>query len=62
MGLGGLSLPGAAMPTDRRGPPPPGWLEADWNVVEPDYFKTMKMALVGGRDFTAADRAARRTS
>jgi predicted permease len=56
MGLGGLSLPGAAMPTDRRGPPPAGWLEADWNVVEPDYFKTMKMTLVRGRDFTAADR------
>ena len=56
MGLGGLSLPGAAMPTERRGPPPAGWLEADWNVVEPDYFKTMKMVLVSGRDFTAADR------
>ena len=56
MGLGGLSLPGAAMPTERRGPPPAGWLEADWNVVEPDYFKTMKLVLVSGRDFTAADR------
>jgi predicted permease len=56
MGLGGLSLPGAATPTDRRGPPPAGWLEADWNVVEPDYFKTMRMTLVSGRDFTAADR------
>ena len=57
MGLGGLSLPGAPMPTDRRGPPPPGWLKADWNVVEPDYFKTMRMPLVRGRDFTAADRS-----
>ena len=58
MGLGGLSLPGAPTPAaDRRGPPPPGWLKADWNVVEPDYFKTMKMPLVSGRDFTAADRA-----
>jgi predicted permease len=57
MGLGGLSLPGAPMPAaGRRGPPPPGWLNADWNVVEPDYFKTMKMPLVSGRDFTAADR------
>ncbi len=56
MGLGGLSLPGAAVPTERRGPPPAGWLEADWNVVEPDYFKTMRMTLVSGRDFTAADR------
>jgi putative ABC transport system permease protein len=25
-------------------------------VVEPDYFKTMKMPLVTGRDFTAGDR------
>jgi predicted permease len=56
MGLGGLSLPGAPMPTDRRGPPPAGWLKADWNVVEPDYFKTMRMPLVVGRDFTATDR------
>lgn len=57
MGLGGLSLPGAPMPAaGRRGPPPPGWLEADWNVVEPDYFKTMKMPFVSGRDFAAADR------
>jgi predicted permease len=56
MGLGGLSVPGALMPTERRGPPPPGWLKADWNVVEPGYFKTMKIPLIGGRDFTAADR------
>ena len=56
MGLGGLSLPGAPMPAERRGPPPAGWLKADWNVVETGYFKTMKMPLVSGRDFTAADR------
>src|SRR4051812_22703579 len=56
MGLGGLSLPGAAMPERGAKAPPPGWLRADWNVVEPDYFKTMKMPLVSGRDFTAADR------
>ena len=56
MGLGGLSLPGAPVAADRRGPPPPGWLQADWNVVDTDYFKTMKMPLVSGRDFTTADR------
>jgi predicted permease len=57
MSFGGLSLPGAAMPVaGKPGPPPPGWLDADWDIVEPDYFKTLKMALVSGRDFTAADR------
>jgi len=57
MGLGGLSLPGAPIPAPGPpGPPPPGWLKADWNVVEPDYFKTLKMPLVSGRDFTADDR------
>src|SRR5262249_18414141 len=29
---------------------------ADWNVVEPGYFSTLTMAIVSGRDFTAADR------
>jgi putative ABC transport system permease protein len=57
MGLGGLSLPGAPAPVaGPAGPPPAGWLAADWNVVEPDYFKTMNIPLVSGRDFTAADR------
>jgi len=57
MGLGGLSLPGAPRPpAGQRGPTPPGWLDADWNVVEPGFFKTMKLPLTSGRDFTAADR------
>ncbi len=56
MGLGGLSLPGAPMPTPGARTPPPGWLRADWNVVEPAYFATMKTTLISGRDFTAADR------
>ena len=30
---------------------------ADWNVVEPGYFSTLRIALLSGRDFTAADRA-----
>ena len=29
---------------------------ADWNIVEPGYFSTMRIALVAGRDFTDADR------
>jgi predicted permease len=28
---------------------------ADWNIVEPRYFATLRMTLVAGRDFTAAD-------
>jgi predicted permease len=33
-------------------------LSADWNIIEPRYFATMRMALVAGRDFTAADARA----
>ena len=28
---------------------------ADWNLVEPRYFSTLRMPLVAGRDFTGAD-------
>ena len=28
---------------------------ADWNAVSPDYFKTLTMPLVSGRDFTEQD-------
>ena len=50
LGLGGLSVPGVTPPQGQR------FLDADWNVVEPGYFQTMRMPLVSGRDFTAADR------
>jgi predicted permease len=50
LGLGGLSVPGAEPPKGRR------FFDADWNVVTPGYFATMKMALAAGRDFTDADR------
>jgi predicted permease len=50
LGLGGLAVPGVQPPNGRR------FFEADWNVVTPGYFATMKMALSSGRDFTDADR------
>ncbi len=49
LGLGGLTVPGAAA----QGPVRP--LSVDWNVVTPGYFATMKMRLESGRDFTDAD-------
>ena len=50
-GLGGLRVPGQTPPHGER------YLSADWNIVEPGYFATMRTALVGGRDFSPADRA-----
>jgi predicted permease len=43
----------------RGGPPPhaPHSFDVDWNVVEPEYFATLRIPLVAGRDFSAADRA-----
>jgi putative ABC transport system permease protein len=31
--------------------------EPDGNIVAPDYFKTMRIPIVAGRDFSASDRA-----
>src|SRR6266508_3655569 len=51
MGLGPLAVPGATPPGGRE------FFDADWNIVEPGYFATMKMPLVAGRDFTDTDGA-----
>jgi putative ABC transport system permease protein len=50
MGLGGIAVPGVAPPRGRR------LFDADWNIITPGYFSTMKATLVAGRDFTGADR------
>jgi predicted permease len=50
IGLGGLSVPGAAPPD---GEP---FFSATWNVIEPGYFATLHMPLVAGRDFSLDDR------
>jgi putative ABC transport system permease protein len=49
MGFGTLRVPGI------KPPEPSDSFRADWNVVSPDYFKTLKMRLVSGRDFTDQD-------
>jgi predicted permease len=51
MGFGSLRVPGIA--------PPEGFdsFRAEWNIVSPDYFKTLQMRLVRGRDFTDQDVA-----
>jgi putative ABC transport system permease protein len=51
IGLGGIGVPGHPGPNGQQ------FVSADWNIVEPGYFATLRMPLVAGRDFDAADRA-----
>ena len=51
MGFGTLRVPGLQPPNGADS------FRADWNVVSPDYFTTLKMRLVSGRDFTDQDVA-----
>ena len=51
MGFGTLRVPGLQPPNGADS------FRADWNAVSPDYFKTLKMRLVSGRDFTDQDAA-----
>lgn len=50
LGLGGIRVAGREPPAGQD-----GWRE-DWNVVTPDYFATMGIPLVRGRDFAERDR------
>jgi len=45
-----LTVPGVAPPNGER------FFGVDWNVVEPRYFATLRIPIVSGRDFAAADR------
>jgi predicted permease len=47
----GLAVPGVAAPNGER------FFSLDWNIVEPGYFATLRIPLVAGRDFSAADDA-----
>jgi predicted permease len=51
MGLGGIKLPGKTPPRGES-------FDADWNVVEPGFFRTLKLPLTRGRDFAAGDTQA----
>lgn len=52
IGLGGVG-PAELPPPDKS-----RLLPADWNVVEPGYFRTLRIPLVAGRDFGDADTSA----
>jgi predicted permease len=45
-----LGVPGVSPPNDQR------FFGVDWNVIEPAYFSTLRIPLMAGRDFRAADR------
>lgn len=46
----GITVPGVEPPGGQE------FFQPAWNVVEPAYFRTLRVALVSGRDFTPADR------
>jgi putative ABC transport system permease protein len=39
-------------------PLPSEWIAADWQVISPGYFETMRMPVIAGRGLEEADRAA----
>jgi len=50
MVMGGVTVPGVTPPQGQS------YFYPNWNVVESQYFATLKVPLVTGRDFTEADR------
>jgi predicted permease len=50
-GLGDLRVPGVA------GSAEDGRIDADWDIVSPEYFETIEMGIVDGRAFRDSDRA-----
>jgi predicted permease len=48
LGLGALRKPGAASSAE--------WIDADWNVISPEFLPSINLPLVAGRNFTSADR------
>lgn len=50
LGLGGMSLEDITLPGFRE------LITADWNVVEPGSFETLRTPLLAGRDFNNGDR------
>ena len=45
----GLAVPGVSPPNGQR------FFGVDWNIIEPDYFSTLRIPLLAGRDFRAGD-------
>lgn len=50
-GLGDVRIPGL-----QQGPDGNGSIDADWNIVSPEYFTTIGMRIVEGRGFADTDR------
>jgi predicted permease len=51
MSLGELTVPGVAPPDGQNS------FRANWTLVDSDYFATLRIPLVAGRDFMAGDRS-----
>jgi predicted permease len=50
MSLGGITVPGVTPPSGR-------FFFGNWTIVDADYFATLRIPLLAGRDFRADDRA-----